>query len=341
MIPWPHGPFRVSWRANAPMALLRMVAIGGASCLLLVTAAAAPDAWRTGDRDALATGLGFGRTDPALAVEALTCRNRNRGETVSMRRLLCTALIRDRGVAVAVQVQVMRRGLTRDAVSAVRLGGRPALVLPRGEAALLRIDALLWIGALLLIATLLAKAAAARWSPWAPLRPPPPGSRIIGIDLLDRQLLDRSSARWRFAYDHDGCRHYGADVICRAPLLPCGVVSRGAGVLLPDGRVRMLTRGFAPLAIPAAVRAAAEAEIARRFDAGRSAPGTGLEDLLAALPPGAQRDYVAAWRDAWTGRSVAAVEAALECRHRAGSRLCRTVVDRLQQRCRSLVPGAA
>lgn len=248
-----------------------------------------------------------------------------------MRRVVCTAAIPGGST---VTVQMMRSPPPRT-VSAVRLGSRPALKLPRAEGALLLLDAALWLAALLLIAAFVAKALT-RWSPWAPLRRLPEGARLIALDLLDRQMIDRSSARWRFAYDNAGRRHHATDVICRPPLLSCGVVSRGAGVLLPGGSVRMLTHGFAPLAICPARRAAAERAITDRFDAPRAMPDAALDRWVETLHIG-ERAYVAAWRDAWTAQGLAEVNAALERRHQAASRLPVTSVDMLLRRCRSYV----
>jgi hypothetical protein len=337
-IPWPSGPFAVSrsrgiglFAMNAAFtAILGVLAF---SMLYLLATQVTAD-----DRALIRAGLGAGTPDASLTIGDIQCRRRGKGEVKGLRNQEC--MITVLGDSEPAYLHVFLWSVpTADTARPVRLGDRIALRLSGKQTWLHLLDIALNLAVLSFILAMAASYWLLPWAEWAPLRRPPEGSRIISVDLLDRAMISRNSARWRLAYDHDGQRRYARATICDPPILSCGTVTRGAALLLPNGQARMLVHGLKPLDIPPERRAAAEAEVDRQFNAHRPPVSVGFDSFLASLPPGRERDYVAAWREAWEGRDVPQINAALERRYAASRGLKPHVVDALLARCRAYVHG--
>lgn len=163
---------------------------------------------------------------------------------------------------------------------------------------------------------------------------------IVDVDLLRRRMLGTREARWDYAFDHQGRRHFASEVVNRAPVVTDGVVTRGAAIAAPGGGALLGTMNFAELELEQAERDRLAAQIAAGYHAYRPPLRDDFNGLVALAPAGPERDYLEAYREVWQGPTIEAMNAAIERRHEAALALAPEQVDRLLRECREMIgPG--
>jgi hypothetical protein len=163
---------------------------------------------------------------------------------------------------------------------------------------------------------------------------------IVEVDLLRRRMLGKHEARWDYAFDQDGRRHFTSEVVDRAPVVTDGVVTSGAAMVAPGARAALATMNLAELELAPAERDRLAAQISSAYHAYRPPLRDDFNGLVALTPPGPQRDYLEAYREVWQGPTIDAMNAAIERRHEAALALAPEQVDRLLRECRKMIgPG--
>ncbi len=141
-------------------------------------------------------------------------------------------------------------------------------------------------------------------------------------------------ADWDFAYGDGGERRFVRDAVAECPVLLDGAVTRGAALVPRRGKARLLTLSYWPLDLDEPTLAVLQADVAASYNAPRPALPERFGECVGALDDATERHFVDAWRNAWSGPDVAAINAGIGQRHDAALKLNPARVDALLRRCR-------
>lgn len=335
-IPWPHGPFSLGsnvWGTFWTLVLVGslLLTIGSASAAMLAKA----DAIQQQIVDT-AISIGAAKTLSAARVTASNCTRWRGGFGRSNGgHYVCKVAVVDGSTFAHLKLSTSFKLKNPKTLAVGRMNGRYGIVLPPQSLVLDWFPLLLAFFIIFVVIGLGLLTLAIGLRQLQLLRFARCG-RVVPVDLLKRRRLPLGWARWHFAFDLNGQRRFSTGMINRPPILWDGVVTRGAAMVTSAGKAVLLTRFFSPFHLPPGQREAAESAVQRAFYVPRirMEPATinpALQSLTAS-----EKAYAAAWFKAWNAEEVAAINDAVEDRHRAAARLEPEQLDVLLTTCRAL-----